>query len=72
MTEPLIYPNVRLGEGVELGPGVIVGLPPRGLQPGELSTFVGPGSVLRSHTVIYAGVTAGARLLTAPPAVQPA
>jgi acetyltransferase-like isoleucine patch superfamily enzyme len=64
MTEPLIYPNVRLGEGVDLGPGVIVGLPPRGAQPGELATVIGPGSVLRSGTVIYAGATAGARLNT--------
>jgi acetyltransferase-like isoleucine patch superfamily enzyme len=64
MTEPLIYPNVRLGEGVELCPGVIVGLPPSGARPGELPTVIGPGSVLRSHTVVYAGVIAGARLNT--------
>jgi len=64
MTEPLIYPNVLLGEGVELGPGVVVGLPPRGAGPGDLATVIGAGSVLRSHTVIYAGVTAGARLNT--------
>src|SRR5437868_15478792 len=64
MSEPLVYPNVRLGEDVVLNPGVIVGLPPRGTEPGELSTVIGAGSVLRTHTVIYAGVTAGARLNT--------
>src|SRR5438105_6712584 len=64
LPEPLIYRTVRLGEGVELSPGVIVGLPPRRVRPGELATVVGPGSTLRSHTVVYAGVTAGARLNT--------
>jgi acetyltransferase-like isoleucine patch superfamily enzyme len=64
MSEPLVYPNVRLGEDVVLSPGVIVGLPPRGAEPGELPTVIGAGSVLRTHTVIYAGVTAGARLNT--------
>src|SRR5438105_6309664 len=35
VAEPMIYPNVRLGDGVELADGVIVGLPPRGAGPGD-------------------------------------
>jgi acetyltransferase-like isoleucine patch superfamily enzyme len=58
--EPIVYGNVELGEGVELQPGVIVGLPPRGARPGELRTVIGAGSVIRAHTVIYAGAHLGA------------
>jgi acetyltransferase-like isoleucine patch superfamily enzyme len=64
MSEPILYPNVQLGEGVVLGPGVVVGLPPQGAEPGQLPTAIGPGSVIRSHTVIYAGVSVGGRLNT--------
>ncbi|HEX4214589.1 MAG TPA: DapH/DapD/GlmU-related protein [Candidatus Dormibacteraeota bacterium] len=58
--EPTVHPNVRLGEGVVLQPGVIVGLPPRGHEPGELETVIGAGCVLRAYTVIYAGTVLGA------------
>src|SRR5919201_3101751 len=61
MREPIVYENVELGEGVELQPGVIVGLPPRGREPGELVTRIGAGSILRAFTVVYAGTTIGAR-----------
>lgn len=64
MSEPIVYPNVQLGEGVVLQPGTIVGLPPRGREPGDLPTIIGPGSVIRAHTVIYAGTTLGARFNT--------
>ena len=56
-----MYPNVRLGEGVEIQPGAIVGQPPRGRRPGELETVIGAGSVIRSGSVIYAGSVVGAR-----------
>ena len=59
--EPIVYANVKLADDVRLEPGVIVGLPPRGAKPGELPVVIGPGSVLRAHTTIYAGVTIGAR-----------
>ena len=39
--EPRLYPNVELGEGAVLEPGVVVGLPPRGAGPGELPTRIG-------------------------------
>jgi acetyltransferase-like isoleucine patch superfamily enzyme len=54
-----IYPNVTLGQNVQIGDFVIVGHPPRGAQPGELPTVIGDNAVLRSHTVIYAGTTIG-------------
>lgn len=62
--EPLIHPHVELGEGSEIGPFAIVGEPPRGRKPGDLPTWIGPGSVIRSHTVIYAGNRIGARFQT--------
>jgi acetyltransferase-like isoleucine patch superfamily enzyme len=43
---------------------VIIGVPPRGAAPGELPTIIGPGAVIRSHTVIYAGNVIGARFQT--------
>lgn len=55
-----VYPNVELGEGCEIGDFAIIGVPPRGKAPGELRTVIGPGAVIRSHTVIYAGNTIGA------------
>ncbi|OIO91307.1 MAG: hypothetical protein AUK03_11445 [Anaerolineae bacterium CG2_30_64_16] len=59
-----IYPNVRLGEGAILGHYVIIGEPPRGAVAGELPTAIGPGAVIRSHTVIYAGNRIGAQFQT--------
>jgi acetyltransferase-like isoleucine patch superfamily enzyme len=56
-----IYPNVSVGDGAVIGPFVIIGEPPRGAEPGALATVIGPGAVLRSHTVIYAGNVIGAR-----------
>lgn len=54
-----IYPNVEIGEGCEIGDFVIIGVPPKGAAPGELRTVIGPGAVIRSHTVIYAGNVIG-------------
>ena len=56
-----IHPNVHLGDGCVVGDFVIIGEPPRGAQSGELPTVIGPGAIIRSHTVIYAGNTIGAR-----------
>lgn len=55
VTTAQLYPNVVLGPDVEMQEFVVLGVPPRGCKPGELSTFIGKGAVLRSHTVIYAG-----------------
>lgn len=59
-----IYPNVRLGDNVEIGEFAIVGVPPRGRAEGELVTVIGDGAIIRSHTVIYAGNTIGQRFQT--------
>ena len=56
-----LYPNVQLGEGCEIGDFAIIGVPPKGAAPGKLPTIIGPGAVIRSHTVIYAGNVIGAR-----------
>jgi len=57
----VIHPNVMLGEGAVVDDFVILGVPPRGRAPGELATRIGPGAVIRSHAVIYAGNFIGAR-----------
>ncbi|HUH97504.1 MAG TPA: DapH/DapD/GlmU-related protein [Anaerolineales bacterium] len=51
----IIYPNVQLGADSRVGDFAILGEAPRGALPGELQTLIGPGAVIRSHTVIYAG-----------------
>lgn len=56
-----IHPNVHLGADVDVGPFVLLGQPPRGAAPGELPLHIGDGGTLRSHTVIYAGTTIGAK-----------
>lgn len=50
-----IYAAVQLGEDCEIEPFVLVGIPPRGRKQGDLPTHVGSFSIIRSHTVIYAG-----------------
>lgn len=64
MNEGVIHRNVEIGEGTVVEPGVVIGVPPRGAEPGELPTRIGPDGHIRSGTVIYAGVTLGARLNT--------
>lgn len=55
----MIYPNVELGEGTVVEEGAIVGEPPRGSGPGERKTVIGANGLIRSGTVIYAGVRIG-------------
>jgi acetyltransferase-like isoleucine patch superfamily enzyme len=55
---------VHLGEGVEIGDYVLIGVPPRGREPGELPVIIGDGAVIRSHAVIYAGNRIGHGLQT--------
>jgi acetyltransferase-like isoleucine patch superfamily enzyme len=56
-----IHENVRLGENVTVDDFVVLGRPPKGAAPGELPLEIGDGSVIRSHTVVYAGATIGRR-----------
>ena len=60
----IVHPNVTLGECVELQDYAIVGVPPIGARIGELDTVLGRGSLIRSHTVIYAGNEIGAHFQT--------
>lgn len=64
MKNHLIYENVRLGSGSTLEAYVIIGNPPRGKVPGEVSTKIGANAVIRSHTVIYAGNEIGENFQT--------
>ena len=59
-----VYPNVRLGADVQIGPWAIVGRPPTGIAPGELETVIGDGSIIRSHSIVYAGTRTGPRFQT--------
>jgi acetyltransferase-like isoleucine patch superfamily enzyme len=51
----LLHPGVEIGPGSDIADYVLLGVPPRGTQPGELATLLGAGAVLRSHAVLYAG-----------------
>jgi acetyltransferase-like isoleucine patch superfamily enzyme len=64
MTTHRIYANVTLGAGTAVEDFCIVGAPPRGASDGSLPTVIGDGSVIRSHTVIYAGNTIGRHFQT--------
>jgi acetyltransferase-like isoleucine patch superfamily enzyme len=59
-----LYDNVLLGAGTVIEDFSIIGAPPRGKQNGELPTTIGDDSVIRSHTVIYAGNIIGAHFQT--------
>ena len=64
MTTQKIYGNVTLGARTTVEDFCIVGTPPRGAKDGELPTTIGDDSVIRSHTVIYAGNVIGAHFQT--------
>lgn len=51
----IVHPNVRLGDGCQVGDFVILGEPPRESASGELETVIAGDAIIRSHTVIYAG-----------------
>jgi acetyltransferase-like isoleucine patch superfamily enzyme len=62
--EPNIYPNVEIGPGTLLEPGVVVGAPASGSQSGAVSTRIGANCRIRSGTIVYAGVVMGDRVST--------
>lgn len=64
MNTSIVYANVVLGEGTVVEDFCIVGAAPRGAKEGELPTTIGDGSVIRSHTVIYAGNKIGRNFQT--------
>jgi acetyltransferase-like isoleucine patch superfamily enzyme len=59
-----IYNNVKLGKNVVIEPFSIIGLPQKGKKDGELLTVIGDNSLIRSHTIIYAGNKIGKNFQT--------
>jgi acetyltransferase-like isoleucine patch superfamily enzyme len=61
---PIRYDQVTLGDDAQLGAYTILGLPPRGRQPGELALRIGARCVIRPFSVLYAGSILGDDLET--------
>lgn len=59
-----IFKNVTLGKNVLIEPFCIIGQPSKGFCDGDIETVIGDGSVIRSHTVIYAGNNIGSNFQT--------
>jgi len=51
----IIHQNVKLGKNCIIEDFVIIGAPPKDHLAGEIETIIGDDSIIRSHTVIYAG-----------------
>lgn len=58
----IIYPNVFIGSDVVIEDFCIIGAPFKGYK--NEPTTIGDGSIIRSHTVIYAGNKIGKRFQT--------
>jgi acetyltransferase-like isoleucine patch superfamily enzyme len=61
---PIVYPNTQIGARAAIGEFVVLGLAPRNHAEGDLPLIIGDGSIIRSHTVIYAGNSIGRGLET--------
>jgi acetyltransferase-like isoleucine patch superfamily enzyme len=59
-----VFENVSLGRDCVLEDFCLIGVAPRGARNGELSTRIGDGAIIRSHTVIYAGNEIGRHFQT--------
>lgn len=59
-----ILPHVQLGDGTVVQPYCLIGLPPAAAGAEAVATLIGANSLLRSHTVIYAGNTIGTNFQT--------
>ncbi|MCL2336171.1 MAG: N-acetyltransferase [Firmicutes bacterium] len=60
----IIYPNVNIADGCHIGSHCIIGEPSASYyeRPSDYEfkeTFIGNGSIIRSHSIIYAGVEIG-------------
>lgn len=60
----LIHPGVELADDAVIEDFCVIGATPRGRSPGASPTVIGPGAMIRSHTVIYAGNRIGANFQT--------
>lgn len=63
MSEPLIYPAARIGEGARLDPNVALGYP-TGRNLADRALLLGAGAFVRTGTVIYEGTRIGRNLQT--------
>jgi acetyltransferase-like isoleucine patch superfamily enzyme len=55
----VVHPDVVRGESSTVGPFVVLGEPPAGLDPEAATLRIGRSARLRSHTVIYGGSVIG-------------
>ncbi len=60
----IIHTGVTFAGPYQIGGFVIIGETPAGSCPGTVETHVGPGALVRSHTVVYAGNRIGANFQT--------
>lgn len=65
----VVHPGVSLGDGCVVGSHCVLGEPTADFYGGAsedpvAATTIGPGAVVRSHSVVYRGVTIGADLRT--------
>lgn len=58
-----IFDNVQLGKNVVVGEWCQIGVPPKDASV-PLATVIGNDSIIRSHTIIYAGNKVGSHLQT--------
>ena len=58
----IVHANVEIGDHTQIGSHCEIGLPTS--LSGGAPLVVGPGSVIRSHSVLYEGSTYGERLMT--------
>ena len=54
-TSSKIFENVKFGNNITIEDFVIIGNPPYKKKDGELKTVIGDNSLIRSHSVLYAG-----------------
>jgi len=59
-----ILDGVILGDNSVIENYCLIGVPPRGHEPGEIDTFIMENAHIRSHTVIYAGNRIGMNFQT--------
>ncbi len=59
-----VLPGVELGKDTVIEDFCLVGVPPKGMKPGDIKTVIGEGAHLRSHTVVYAGNRIGRNFQT--------
>jgi len=55
-----VHGNVEIGDGARIAECCVIGAPARREEP----LRIGPGAVIRSHSVLYEGTTIGAGLMT--------